>query len=142
MQYREIDRPLDVEAEPSTDKQGTDHLGASGLPPQPTEHKIRADADPPQLGKLAAIEARQHDRAHQRAHAACPQAGGYGCASPRSSARTPCSSDNAKMYLSSNSPITNRLSIGRPLIVADRVRGAHSRDGDQPVQAIVITDSR
>src|SRR4249920_1321432 len=63
MQYREIDRSLDVEAEPSTDEQGTDHLGAYGLPPQPTEHKIRADADPPQLGKLAAIEARQHDRA-------------------------------------------------------------------------------
>ena len=63
MQYREIDRSLDVEAEPSPDKQGTDHLGAAGLPPQPTEHKIRADADPPQLGKLAAIEARQNDRA-------------------------------------------------------------------------------
>ena len=30
MQYREIDRSLDVEAEPSTDKQGTDHLGAAG----------------------------------------------------------------------------------------------------------------
>ena len=31
MQYREIDRSLDVEAEPSTDKQGTDHLGTAGM---------------------------------------------------------------------------------------------------------------
>ena len=73
MQYREIDRSLDVEAEPSTDKQGTDHLGTAGLPPQPTEHKIRADADPPQLGKLAAIEARQHDRAPRMPRCRCHQ---------------------------------------------------------------------
>jgi hypothetical protein len=49
----EINCSLDIEAEPSTDKQGTDHLGAAGLPPQPKEHKIRADANPPHLGKLA-----------------------------------------------------------------------------------------
>src|SRR5512134_3751922 len=73
MQYSEIDCSLDVEAEPSTDEQATDHLGAAGLAPQPTEHKIRADADPPQLGKLAAIEARQHDRAPRMPRRRCHQ---------------------------------------------------------------------
>ena len=72
MQYREIDRSLDVEAEPSTDKQGTDHLSTSGLAPQPTEHKIRADADPSQLGKPAAIEARQHNHCPGRSAAHSP----------------------------------------------------------------------
>jgi hypothetical protein len=31
--------------------------------PQPAEHQISADADPPQFGQFPAIEARQHDRA-------------------------------------------------------------------------------
>jgi hypothetical protein len=62
MQHREIDRALDVEAEPATGHQSFDHLAAANLMPQPPEHQVRPDADSPQLGKLAAIEARQHDR--------------------------------------------------------------------------------
>jgi hypothetical protein len=61
MQNGEIDRSLDIEAEAATSQQSVDDIAAAGLPPQPAEHEIRANADPLQFGELAAIEARQHN---------------------------------------------------------------------------------
>jgi hypothetical protein len=49
VQHRQIDRTLDVEVEPSIGKKSIDDLAAGRLPPQPTKHQIRADADAPQF---------------------------------------------------------------------------------------------
>ena len=73
VQHREVDRALDVEAEPAAGEKRIDHLAAAGLPPQPPEHQVRADADPPQLSQLAAIVARQHDRPSRMPRCRCRQ---------------------------------------------------------------------
>src|SRR5512134_3655590 len=63
VQHREIDRPLDIEAEPPRHQQGSEDILAADLTPQPAKHQVGADAEPPQLRKRAAVEGRQHDRA-------------------------------------------------------------------------------
>ena len=73
MQHREIDRPLHVEAEASTGQEAVDDFAAAGLAPQPAEHQVRANAHAPQLGKLAAIEAGQHDRTTGVSRSRCHQ---------------------------------------------------------------------
>ena len=63
VQHGQIDGPLDIEAELPFAQQAAQHIATAGLLPQPSEHQVGADADPPQFGQFTAIEAGQHDRA-------------------------------------------------------------------------------
>ena len=63
MQHGEIDRALDIAAKTSIGKQAGEDVTATRLGPQPAEHQVRPDAGAAQLRQLAAIIARQHDRA-------------------------------------------------------------------------------
>src|ERR1700741_2003183 len=67
MQHGQVDGPLDVEAEMPFTEQTAQHIATSGLLPQPTEHEIGPDADPPQFWQFATIEAGQHDGAARMA---------------------------------------------------------------------------
>ena len=86
MQYGEIDRPLDIEAEAPVGEQAGEHVAASGFGPQPAEHQIGSDADAAQFRQLAAIEARQHDRPsrmpRRRGDQPVDQAGGFDLVAP------------------------------------------------------------
>src|ERR1051325_1219481 len=63
MQHGQVDGALEVTAEAAVCEQALEHVAAAELLPQPPEHEIGPDADPAQLGQLATVVTRQHDRA-------------------------------------------------------------------------------
>src|SRR4051794_313384 len=63
VQHGQVDGTFDVEAETAFGQQAAQDIAAASFPPQPPEHQVRADAAPSQFGQLAAVEARQYDRA-------------------------------------------------------------------------------
>src|SRR6202035_1830639 len=63
MQHGQVDDPLDIEAEVPFGEQTAQDIATPGLLPQPSEHEVGADAEPPQFGQFATVEAGQHDRA-------------------------------------------------------------------------------
>jgi hypothetical protein len=86
VQHREVDRPLDIKAEAPICEQAVEHVTASHLGPQAAEHQVGPDADAAHFRQLAAIEARQHDRAarmaRRRGDQPVDQAGGFDLLAP------------------------------------------------------------
>jgi hypothetical protein len=63
MQHGQVDGALDIEAEAAFAQQAAQDVTTAGLLPQLPEHQVGADAEPPKLRQLTAVEAGQHDRA-------------------------------------------------------------------------------
>ncbi len=63
VQDGEVDDALDIEAKTSIGQQAVQHVAASRLGPQPAKHQVGSDTGAVQFRQLAAIKARQHDRA-------------------------------------------------------------------------------
>ena len=61
VQHGQVDGALDVEAELPFAQQTAQHIATPGLPPQPAEYEVGADADAPQHGQLATVETGEHD---------------------------------------------------------------------------------